>query len=458
MKHALVAFVLLATTLLAQNPEMLRHFDYDQKAPLDIQEVGVERRAEVVIHNISYASPKGGRVPAYLVVPGGKGPFAAVIWGHWYMPGSEFLNRKEFLEEAVALAPSGVVSLLTDGPIARPGFVRDPDPLGDLQIQQRVQAIVDMRRGADLLLARADVDAKRLAYVGHSYNASTGAFLAGIDKRFKAFVLMAGNLSDEVDMRSKEFQDFRAKAGAEKVDAFVAKYAWCDQGKYVAHAAPATVFTQFATQEDFITPARAREYFAVVSEPKIFKLYEAPHALNAEARRDRVAFLVKELSLKGPDPAAIATLPALPQPPDPDDEKRAVEKTVRDFEQAVQDYDFDKENSLLAPGSMWIEEDSYPAPGNQSSEWWEKAKAVKLRLTNVPHDFNIQIHGEVAWVIVFVDVITHVDNEAARAFTLRDHPNEREWEGHYVESEVLLKTDKGWRLALGHVSELPKQK
>src|SRR5713101_6286570 len=147
------------------------------------------------------------------------------------MAGSEFLNRKEFLDEAVMLAASGVVSLLPDGPIARPGYVRDPDPLGDLQIQQRVQAIVDMRRGADLLLARSDVDPKRLAYVGHSYNASTGAFLAGIDKRFKALVLMAGNLSDEVDMKSKEWQQLRKQVGAEKVDAFVAKYVWLDQGK-----------------------------------------------------------------------------------------------------------------------------------------------------------------------------------------------------------------------------------
>ncbi len=317
MKHALVPFFLLATTLFAQDPEMLRHFDYDQKAPLDIQEIGVARRGEVTVHDISYASPKGGRVTAYLVIPQGKGPFATVLWGHWYMPGSEFLNRKQFLEEAVALAPSGVVSLLIDGRRARPGYVRDPDPLGDLQIQERVQAVLDMRRGVDLLLARSDVDPRRLAYVGHSYNAATGAFLAGIDKRFKAFVLMAGNLSDEVDMKSKEWQDFRKQIGPEKLDAFIAKYAWCDQGKYVAHAAPATVLMQFATQEDFITPARAREYFAVVSEPKIFKLYEAPHALNAEARRDRVAFLVKELSLTTPDPAAIAHVPDLVQPPEP---------------------------------------------------------------------------------------------------------------------------------------------
>src|SRR3989475_7489053 len=145
---------LISSIAASQDADVVHRLDYDRNAPLDIREAGFEQQGGVTVHDISYASPKGGRVPAYLVVPGGKGPFAAVIWGHWYMPGSEFLNRKEFLDEAVMLAASGVVSLLPDGPIARPGYVRDPDPLGDLQIQQRVQAIVDMRRGADLLLAR----------------------------------------------------------------------------------------------------------------------------------------------------------------------------------------------------------------------------------------------------------------------------------------------------------------
>jgi len=317
MTRTLAAIILFASTLFAQDPDLLRHFDYDQKAPLDIQEVGVEQRGDVAIHDLSYASPKGGRVPAYLVVPKGKGPFAAILWGHWYQDGSEFLNRKEFLEEAVALAPSGAVSLLIDGPIARPGYKRPSEPLDELQITYRVQAILDMRRGADLLLARPDVDRNRLAYVGHSYNAATGAFLAGIDKRFKAFVLMAGNLSDQVDMKSKELQDFRKQVGPEKFDAFMAKYAWLDQGKYIAHAAPALVFLQYATKEEFLTSERAWEYFALVSQPKVMKFYEAPHALNAEARRDRVAFLVKRLNLKPPDPAAIARIPELVQPPEP---------------------------------------------------------------------------------------------------------------------------------------------
>ena len=313
--RVLTLVFLFAFAAFAQDAELLHHFDYDQKVPLDIQESSLTYRGSVAIHDISYASPKGGRVPAYLVVPAGKGPFAAIIWGHWYQGGSPFRNRKEFLDEAVVLASSGVVSLLTDGPIARPGYVQDPDPLGEGEIKYRIQQILDFRRGADLLLARPDVDPARLAYVGHSYDATTGAYLAGIDKRFKAFVLMAGNLSDEVDSKSKEWQDVRQQVGPAKFDAFVAKYSWLDEGKYISHAAPATVFLQYATQEDFLTPARAKEYYAIVSEPKSMKFYDAPHAFNAEARRDRIAFLVAQLHLKPPDPAAVGAIPDLVQPP-----------------------------------------------------------------------------------------------------------------------------------------------
>src|SRR5207244_9113043 len=116
-------------------------------------------------------------------------------------------NRKEFLDEAIALAPAGVVSLLTDGPIARPGHVESKDPLNEQDIADLVQQVVDMRRGVDLLQARRDVDPKRVAYVGHSYNAVAGAILSGVERRLKAFVLMAGTMWEDFTLRSPAYKD-----------------------------------------------------------------------------------------------------------------------------------------------------------------------------------------------------------------------------------------------------------
>src|SRR3989442_5724544 len=258
-----VCFSLFASSASAQDADMTSHFDYDQKAPLGIKQVGVQQRANATVYDITYDSPKGGVVPAYLVVPKGRGPFAAVIWGHWCWQISSLRNRKQFLDEAVALAQSGLVSLLTDHPMSRLGHVQSKDPLDEQNATDFLQQVIDMRRGVDLLTARKDVDPKRIAFVGHSCNAGVGALLSGLDRRFQAFVLMAGSMSDEISRNTKDFQEFRQKFGPEKVDAFVAKYSYLDQGKFVSHASPAFVFLQYASREKFLNADRARQYAVV---------------------------------------------------------------------------------------------------------------------------------------------------------------------------------------------------
>ena len=149
LRNALPITILLLSAISAgaQDPDMLRHFDYDQKAPLGVKHVGAERRTHAIVYDVTYASPKGGVVPAYLVVPKGRGPFAAIIWGHWYWGNSSMRNRKQFLDEAIVMAQAGVVSLLTDGPVARAGHVENREPLNEQQITDLVQQVTDMRRG-----------------------------------------------------------------------------------------------------------------------------------------------------------------------------------------------------------------------------------------------------------------------------------------------------------------------
>ena len=309
------------------DPGLLQYWTHDQNLPLHARQVAMQERNGMKIEDVLYASPvgdrgkavgpNGGKVTAYLVLPAGNGPFPAVIYGHWCMPGSQKKNRTEFLEEAVVLAQSGVISLLPDHVSVRPGFVEDDTPFNENQVAVMVQQVVNLRRGADLLLSRPDVDAKRIAYVGHSCDAAAGGFLSGVDKRFKAFVLMAGDLSDEVDQKSKSFQEYRQKIGAERLDAFMKEHAWLDAGRYVSNAAPATVFLQFANDEPFIDEEMEKGYFEVVSQPKKMKIYKAQHALNAEATRDRIAFLSEQLSFKAPSETAVKGIPALTQPPWP---------------------------------------------------------------------------------------------------------------------------------------------
>ena len=127
---------------------------------------------------------------AYLVVPADTGPFAGLVFGHWGLG-----NRTEFLPEAMLYARAGAVSLLVDYPWVRPdpwrkSLKQAADPEADHEAF--VQAVVDLRRGIDLLAGRADVDSKRLGYVGHSWGAQWGAILSTVEPRLKGVVLMAG--------------------------------------------------------------------------------------------------------------------------------------------------------------------------------------------------------------------------------------------------------------------------
>lgn len=304
----LLAFPLTSLAQEESYDQLVKRYDYDRRMPLDVKEAGVVRReGGVRVHDISYASLKGGRVPAYLVVPEGKGPFPAIIFGHWAMKDSPTRNRTEFLDEAAALARAGAISLLPDAPFARPGFKESTTLFDPRDIEFYFQQVLDIRRGLDLLLARKDVDSSRVAYVGHSYNANVGGVLSGVEKRFKTFVLMAGSLSDAEDLRSDhpEMVKLRGSVGKEKIEQIIRETNWQNPANFVGHAAPASVLLQYAYEDGFLDEARDRRYFALVSEPKELKFYKAGHALNAEARRDRYEWLRQKIDLRKLDRAVL---------------------------------------------------------------------------------------------------------------------------------------------------------
>jgi cephalosporin-C deacetylase-like acetyl esterase len=296
--------------------DLVREFDYDRNALLNIREEHKEERDGGTVIELSYDSPRGGRVPATLVLPPGKGPFAGILFGHWMMPRSPVANRKEFLEEALFLARSGGVSLLTDAPMVRPGFLPEKDQLkAEIQnAEASRQQVIDFRRGVDLLMARGDVDPARLAYVGHSYNAHTGGILSGAEKRIGSFVLMAGVFADEeyvFDSNTPAIAEFRKRIGEQALRDFFRQYAFDDPVYFIGHSAPAAVLLQFGRDDAPIPENVARRSFERFSEPKKIGFYKAGHALNAEARKDRVQWLAERLKLSRVDPEAIERIPDL---------------------------------------------------------------------------------------------------------------------------------------------------
>ncbi len=212
-------------------------------------------------------------------------------------------SRSTFLDEAVALAKDhGMVSLTISAPFLRPENkgLRGGNPWNpEVSRKEQIQAIVDLRRGFDLLMSRPEVDSRHIAYVGHSLGATVGGTLAGIDKRPVAFVLMAGYPSLTHAMRHNSDPGaiaFQELATPEQRQAYVKAMAPLDAFHYVGHAAPAKLLFQFAKRDEFITPWDAAAYLQTASGPKEVKWYDADHSFNEEARRDRDEWLGRVLS------------------------------------------------------------------------------------------------------------------------------------------------------------------
>lgn len=275
-------------------------FEYDARQPLDIQDRVIGETPELTIHDVTYASANHQRVSAYLVVPKGKGPFAAVLFGHW---GGG--SRTEFIPEAKFYARAGAVSLLPDYPWDRSEpYRRSTNHFDKPEVDRDVyaQAVIDLRRGMDLLLARKDVDPKRTAYVGHSYGAQWGAILTAVDRRMRGSILMAGAGGlDDVLLKSSdpELVELRKALPPGMLEAYVRGIGEIDARRFVGKAAPIPVLMQFARYEEHFDKASADAYAAALSEPKKVLWYDTGHDLNdPQSLRDRYAWLVERVGLK----------------------------------------------------------------------------------------------------------------------------------------------------------------
>lgn len=285
--------------------ELRRFFDYDPKQPLETKLTLLYERDGIGTYDLLYASPKGGMVTGYLVTPPGSGPFAGIVFGHWG-PG----DRTEFLPEAALYARAGAISVMIDNPWNRPAPWRKPQGqgLGEAEKDRDswINAVVDLRRAIDVLVARPGVDAARIGYVGHSYGAQWGAILSAVDDRVRAVALLGG--VPDVDAILVENDDpdiagLRARHSKEELDRYLDINRPFDGIRYVPHAKPTPLLFQFARHERFFGDLAMKRYAEAASEPKEVRWYDTGHDLNdLRALADRANWLAPKLGMRSLGP------------------------------------------------------------------------------------------------------------------------------------------------------------
>jgi dienelactone hydrolase len=270
---------------------------YDRRAPLDLRDSLVRTDAMLSEHRISFASPLGGRATGLLIVPadslrGVTNRFAGVLLLHG-APG----NAEGMRSRAEHYARHGAVTLALDAPFAR----RDPNRPISLTSQDSadvVQLAVDLQRAVDVLLARPDVDPRRLGFVGVSYGGAQGALLAGIEHRVRAYVLqvadggMAEHFTNDDGSTAPPFEGVSDSTWRR----WFAAMRPVGSIHFIGAAVPNSVLFQWGEKDVAVPPANARRLLAA-SPAATVKWYDSGHRLPPSAQLDALTWLAERIGL-----------------------------------------------------------------------------------------------------------------------------------------------------------------
>ena len=174
-------------------------FPTTDRVPLDVKYEEQEHIGSYIRLKLSYAASVHDRVPAYLLRPVGAHRRAAILCLH---------QTNEELGKAEPVGLAGDPNLAYADELAKRGYVvLAPDYVGfgehKFDLYQHgwesgcLKAVWDNMRAVDFLLSLAEVEAGRIACLGHSLGGHTALFTSAFDQRIRATVSNCGFTSFE---------------------------------------------------------------------------------------------------------------------------------------------------------------------------------------------------------------------------------------------------------------------
>ncbi len=298
--------------LQAQVPDSLRNlFRYDKNLPFNLEEkvsfvyvnpaVSLYHLSDstkrgtsfhVRVKQIHYAINDSITAVAWLTTPHSfdsvtKRP--AIIFHHWGEG-----NKDQFLSEAIEYSKRGFVCLLPDAIHLLPkspfsSFIRHGKHI-------MTNGVINMQRGLDLLQKTFKINSRNVFFVGHSLGAGIGGILTGIDPRFQSFILLTPVYSNTRALRARTTDDVMnwKKNHPKEFEEWLTWMRPIDADHYLAHKTK-LVFLQLATKDEFIPISLFKELEANTKQPKKVVYYSTLHALNEEAQKDRLRYILHRL-------------------------------------------------------------------------------------------------------------------------------------------------------------------
>ena len=148
-----------------------------------------QRREGFLQHRIRLEIAPKQALEAYLLIPGGKGPFPAVLIP-FYEPETSVGLKKPFLDFGYQLAKRGFVTLS----IGSPGGDAWKPETGEAQCQPLSFLAYVAANSCNALASLPEVDPKRIGIVGHSYGSKWAMFASCLYEKFACAVWSDGGV------------------------------------------------------------------------------------------------------------------------------------------------------------------------------------------------------------------------------------------------------------------------
>lgn len=262
--------------------ELAAQFRYERAQLSETRSIVQTIESGLRLEDLSWQSPRGGRVPAWLVVPERSGPHAAVLFLH-----ASTRDRDAFLAEARRLSERGAVCLTITAAHSRPGHSRFPSWTSEDR-EGVIQDVIDLRRGLDLLIGRGDVDPERLGFVGLSYGADYGAIFCAVDGRLSSAAFVSGGtLREWYARRVPEAVRVRYLQLMETVA----------PDRYLPFVTRTQLLFQNGRDDAVYTQQEIDDFQSSVRRRKTVRWYDGGHWLNEAAVAERAIWLIDELAL-----------------------------------------------------------------------------------------------------------------------------------------------------------------
>jgi len=265
-------------------------FRYDRSSPLEWRTTQLQDTANCSLTEASFMVIED-HIADVLIISKKDNALSrrpVVIFQHWGGGNKMFFKR-----EAVAFAEKGFVCISVNAPwhwktlvdtasffYTYPKFIR--------------LSVIAIRRLIDTLGRNATIDRRNIYFVGHSYGATLGGLLAGIEQRIKGGVLMAGlpNISrtmiegkNDVWKKDWDHDTLRFMQVANELSEM-------EPENSIGHSRW-KIYHQVAEKDEYVKPEQSNRFMSRTPRPYTSSYYHAGHLFNDEAMNDRIKWILQ---------------------------------------------------------------------------------------------------------------------------------------------------------------------